>query len=117
MSKTKTTTTAAATTGWPVVAAAVVVSFVFDLSAPVENVLIARFTSSRRRGLAYGLRNGIAIVAGPLGVQLVAWLFDETTGFDALLLVLAALVLVILAAALLLPAEREAVAAQTGPSA
>ena len=104
-------------TGWPVVAAAVVVAFVFDISAPVENVLIARFTSSRRRGLAYGLRNGIAIVGGPLGVQLVAWLFDESAGFDLLLLVLAAMVLMILAAALLLPTERsEAAAAQTGSS-
>ena len=93
-------------TGWPVVLAAVAVAFVFDIAAPVENVLIARFTSSRRRGLAYGLRNGIAILAGPLGVQLVSWLFDETAGFDALLMVLAAMVLVILLAALLLPAER-----------
>ncbi len=104
-------------TGWPVVAAAVVVVFVFDIAAPVENILIARFTSSRRRGLAYGLRNGIAILAGPLGVQLVAWLFDEASGFDALLLVLAALALLVLFAALLLPAERPETAAQTGPPA
>lgn len=105
-------------TGWPVVAAAVVVIFVFDIAAPVENVLIARFTSSRRRGLAYGLRNGIAILAGPLGVQLVAWLFGEASGFDALLLVLAALALLVLIAALLLPSERRtAVAAEAGPPA
>jgi len=98
--------------GWPVVAAAVAIVFVFDLTAPVENVLIARFTSSRRRGLAYGLRNDIAIAAGPLGVQLVAWLFDDVTGFDPVLLVLAAMVLAILVAACLLPSDR----AQAAPA-
>ncbi len=92
--------------GWPVVAMAVVVIFVFDIAAPVENVLIARFTTSRRRGLAYGIRNGIAIAAGPLGVQMVAWLFDEKTGFDNLLLALAGLVVVTLAAAIMLPNAR-----------
>ena len=50
-------------------------------------------------------------------MQLVAWLFDEAAGFDALLLVLAALVLAILAAALLLPTERAEVAVtETGSS-
>lgn len=93
-------------TGWPVVAMAVIIVFVFDIAAPVENVLIARFISSRRRGLAYGVRNGIAIAAGPLGVQLVSWLFDEQAGFDNLLLALAGLVSVILLAALFLPSDR-----------
>ena len=97
---------ALAVSGWPVVAAAVVIVFVFDIAAPVENVLIARFTSSRRRGLAYGIRNGIAIAAGPLGVQLVSWMFDEATGFDPLLVVLAGFVLVILLAASFLPGDR-----------
>ncbi|WP_299623601.1 MFS transporter [Pelagibius sp.] len=91
--------------GWPVVAVAVVVIFVFDIAAPLESVLIARFTSSRRRGLAYGIRNGIAIAAGPLGVQLVSWLFDEAAGFDHLLLVLAGIVAVIALAAGLLPGD------------
>lgn len=92
--------------GWPVVIAAVAVVFVFDVAAPVENVLIARFTSAQRRGLAYGIRNGLAIVAAPLGVQLVALLFDETAGFGPLLLVLAGVAFVILLTALLLPKDR-----------
>lgn len=100
--------------GWPVVLAAIVVAFVFDIAAPVENVLIARFTSTRRRGLAYGLRNGIAIVAGPLGVQLVAWLFDPVTGFQTLLVVLAGMALGILLAGLLLPADRPAAVPAAG---
>lgn len=94
--------------GWPMLVAAVVVVFVFDIAAPVENVLIARYTPSHRRGLAYGLRHGIAIVAAPLGVQLVALLFDPAMGFSRLLQVLAAIVAVVLVAALLLPGERGA---------
>ena len=46
----------------------------------------------------------------------MSWLFDETAGFDALLMVLAAMVLVILLAALLLPSERP-VTAEVEPSA
>jgi len=92
--------------GWPVVIVAIAILCVFDVAAPVENVLIARFTTSRRRGLAYGIRNGIAIVAGPAGVQLVALLFDEATGFQSLFFVLAALVSVVFVVALFLPADR-----------
>lgn len=92
--------------GWPVVIVAIAILCVFDVAAPVENVLIARFTTSRRRGLAYGIRNGIAIVAGPVGVQLVALMFDESSGFEGLFYVLAGLVAVIFVAALFLPADR-----------
>lgn len=99
--------------GWPVVLAAFVVVFVFDGVSLVENVLIAKYTPSARRGLAYGVRNGIGIVAGPLGVQLVARLFDPTIGFTPLFQVLAVLALIMLIAALFLPAERRTVAAAT----
>lgn len=92
--------------GWPIVIAAFVVVFVFDSVSLVENVLIARYTPSARRGLAYGIRNGIGIVAGPLGVQLVARLFDPNAGFVPLFHVLAVIALVMLIAALFLPAER-----------
>jgi MFS family permease len=103
----------AATTiaGWPVVLAAIVVVWVFDIAAPVENVLIARYVPTRRRGLAYGVRHGIAIVAGPLGVQLVALLFDARRGFDHLLYALAAIAALMVFAALLLPGERRVPAA------
>lgn len=94
--------------GWPLLVVAVAIVVVFDIAAPVENVLIARFASSRRRGLAYGVRNGIAMIAAPLGVQMVGWLYDADGGFDGLFLALAVLVAVILGAALLLPSDRPA---------
>lgn len=98
-------TLATQVTGWPVVVAAIGVALVFDLAAPIENVLVARYAPEGRRGTAYGVRHGIAIVSAPLGVQLVSWLYDEVRGFDLVLLAMAALVLVILLATLLLPAE------------
>ena len=95
-----------AVAGWPVLIAATLVVFAFDIAAPVENVLIARFSPSHRRGLAYGIRNGIAIVAAPLGVQLVAWLYAPSQGFGDLLLVIGGLALLVLLAALGLPSDR-----------
>lgn len=102
--------------GWPVVVAAVLIALVFDIAAPVENILIARHTPQGQRGLAYGLRHGIAIVSAPLGVQLVSWTYDDSRGFGLLLLVMAAIVLVILLAALLLPSERTASTIHPNPA-
>jgi FSR family fosmidomycin resistance protein-like MFS transporter len=99
--------------GWVAVLSAVAISFAFDIAAPIETVLIARFTSSRRRGLAYGVRHGIGIAAAPLGVQLVAAQFSPSAGFQPLLASLCVITLVALLAALLLPRDK-ALAAATG---
>ena len=96
--------------GWPAVGTAAAIAFFFDVAAPVEGVLIARWTPGSRRGLAYGIRNGIGTVAAPLGVLLVSRLYSETNGFRLLFVVLAALVAVIFAAAVLLPADGSAAA-------
>lgn len=93
--------------GWPIVIAALAVVLVLDLSSLIENILIARYTPSAKRGLAYGIRNGIGIVAGPLGVLLVSKLFNPVAGFRDLLLVLMGLALVMLCAALFLPHGRQ----------
>lgn len=103
---------ASAVTGWPVLLAAALVVLAMDFAAPVESVLIARFSPNRRRGLAYGIRNGIAIVGAPLGVQLVALLYAPGEGFGRLFLALGGLALVVLLAALRLPSDRAAEAGQ-----
>jgi MFS family permease len=97
--------------GWAMLPAAVIIVFVFDVAAPVENVLIARYTPSRRRGLAYGIRNSLSTVAAPLGVQLVAWLFEPATGFAPLFYLLAGLAVLVMLVALALPTERRLTAA------
>jgi MFS family permease len=85
---------------------AVFIGFMFDFSAPVENLLLARYSSGKRRGLAFGLKFAMGFVAAPLGVNLVAWAYgDAAGGAPALFLTLAFLGLVMLAAAMALPRD------------
>jgi MFS family permease len=85
---------------------AVFIGFMFDFSAPVENLLLARYSSGKRRGLAFGLKFAMGFVAAPLGVNLVAWAYgDAAGGAPALFLTLAVLGLVMLAAAIALPRD------------
>lgn len=91
------------------VAAAVLIGLTFDLSAPVENLLLARYSSGRRRGLAFGMKFAIGFAAAPVGVNLVALSYAEGAGGAPLLFgVLAVLAVLMLAAALLLPREAPA---------
>ncbi|MCZ8279063.1 MAG: MFS transporter [Acetobacteraceae bacterium] len=94
---------------------AVVIGFMFDFAAPVENLLLARYSSGRRRGLAFGLKFAMGFVAAPLGVNLVAWAYgDAAGGAPALFLTLAVLGLVMLVTAMALPRDA---GARTAPRA
>ena len=94
---------------------AVVIGFMFDFAAPVENLLLARYSSGKRRGLAFGLKFAMGFVAAPLGVNLVAWAYgDAAGGAPALFLTLATLGLVMLVAAMALPRDA---GARTAPRA
>lgn len=88
---------------------AAIIGFTFDMSAPVENLLLARYSSGRRRGLAFGLKFAMGFAAAPIGVNLVAWTYAEgASGAPMLFAILAALTVAMLAAALLLPREEAA---------
>lgn len=88
------------------VLAVALIGFTFDMSAPVENLLLARYSSGRRRGLAFGMKFAIGFAAAPIGVNLVAWAYGEGAGGGpALFAILAGLTVLMLAAALLLPRE------------
>lgn len=88
---------------------AAIIGFTFDMSAPVENLLLARYSSGRRRGLAFGLKFAMGFAAAPIGVNLVAWTYAEgASGAPTLFAILAALTAAMLAAALLLPREEAA---------
>jgi hypothetical protein len=93
--------------GGPVaVIAAAIIGFTFDMSAPVENLLLARYSSGRRRGLAFGMKFAIGFAAAPVGVNMVAWAYGEAAGgAPVLFAILAAMTATMLAAALLLPRE------------
>lgn len=87
-----------------------VVASVFLISAnvgvlPAENVLIARYSPSRWRGLVFGLKFILYFGVGGLGVMLEGIIYDLTGGFFWLFTVLAGLALAGGVAAVLLPSE------------
>jgi len=92
--------------GWPVVAIAVVISFTLDLSGPAENILLARYSPQRRRGLIYGLKYVAGFAAAPLGVAMVAWSYRWYDGPPTLYFWLAGMGALMLFGALLLPNDR-----------
>jgi MFS family permease len=87
---------------------AMLIGLTFDMTAPVENLLLARYSSGRRRGLAFGLKFAIGFAAAPLGINLVSYAYGEGAGGAAFLFgILTLLAATMVLAALLLPAERD----------
>lgn len=91
--------------GTPIVAAAVAVVIASQTQIPAENMLLARYTPDRHRGLAFGAKFILSFGAGPLAVLLAAWSYENYGGFAPLYAVLALLGATAAAAGLLLPAE------------
>jgi MFS family permease len=84
----------------------------FNVGAlPAENGLVARYSPSRWRGLAFGMKFIFAFGVSGLGVQLEGRLYDLTGGFFWLFVVLSAIAMVGVLAAMLLPTERRQPAA------
>ncbi|HEY2418357.1 MAG TPA: MFS transporter [Steroidobacteraceae bacterium] len=100
----------AASHGWGMPAAAVLVVFTFESMAPVETMLLARYTPAARRGTVFGIRYGLSAIGTPAGVWLVARLYNGSTHFLYLLAALAIAAVLATAAALYLPADRVPVA-------
>ncbi|GAA4255964.1 MFS transporter [Azospirillum formosense] len=91
----------------PLVGAAALVVVASQVQIPAENLLLARYTPERHRGLAYGAKFILSFGAGPLAVQLVALVYERTGEFVMLYVTLSVLALVAFAAALLLPRDRD----------
>jgi sugar phosphate permease len=85
--------------------------FLFEGIAPIETVFVARFAPADRRGLFFGMRYAISVVGGPVGVWIVAALYDPEAHFAWLLSVLAAGAAVTALLALALPQDRPALMA------
>ncbi|MEQ1864864.1 MAG: MFS transporter [Micropepsaceae bacterium] len=104
---------AAALTGnWLILPLAIAAMFLFEAIAPIETVFVARYAPAASRGLFFGMRYAISVVGGPVGVWLVAALYDPNARFAPLLFVLAAGALAIAAVSVALPRDREVLAAQ-----
>jgi FSR family fosmidomycin resistance protein-like MFS transporter len=98
---------AAIFTGWSVTLAAIAVMFLFEWTAPIETMFVARYTPAQRRGLIFGIRYGLSAVGNPAGVWLIAALYSPAAGFFVLMATLAVLSLLSLGAAFFLPAGPE----------
>ena len=85
--------------------------FVGNGLLPGENLLLARYSPDRHRGLAYGAKFVLTFGAGPVAVQLVALAYGWQADFTMLLWLLAGVSVVALAAALVLPSARPSPAA------
>ena len=84
--------------------------FVFG-QIPINDAMIARYTSEEWRARAYAVRYVVSFTGSTLAVPLVAWVYRADGDFQLLYYVLAALALAIFVAALFFPAERQRSAA------
>lgn len=101
----------AAVSGLPIIAAAVMVVIASQTQVPAENMLLARYTPAKYRGVAFGAKFILSFGAGPLAVLLAAWSWDGYGGFAPLYVTLTALGLTAALAGLLLPGETAPAAA------
>ncbi len=92
----------------PLVGVAAMAVFVGNILLPSENLLLARYTPGRYRGLAYGMKFVLAFGVAPVAVQLVGTMYGLTDGFTELLWILAAFSAAAWFAATLLPSDRRA---------
>lgn len=99
----------------PLIGAATLVVIASQTQIPAENLLLARYTPEKHRGLAYGAKFILSFGAGPVAVQIVALVYERTGDFVMLYITLSALALVAFLAALLLPGDRPAAAAAVTP--
>lgn len=91
--------------------------FTNGLQIPAENLLLARYTPDKHRGLAYGAKFILSFGAAPLAVQLVALTYGWTSDFTLFFATLCGLGALAWAASLLLPADRATAADVHAPAA
>lgn len=74
---------------------------------PAENILLARFSPAKHRGLAFGAKYVLAFGMAPLAIWGAAEILETTGEYVELYYAMAALAVVALLAGLLLPGERK----------
>jgi FSR family fosmidomycin resistance protein-like MFS transporter len=100
---------AAGLAGGPLVAVAMLMVSINVGALPAEKGLVARYSPSNWRSLAFGLKFILAFGIRGFGVQMEGF-YDITGGFNSLFVVLATIAAVGFAAACLLPSERREMA-------
>lgn len=74
---------------------------------PAENILLARFSPAKHRGLAFGAKYVLAFGMAPLAIWAAADILEATGEYVQLYYAMAALAVVALLCGLLLPGERK----------
>ena len=87
----------------PLLVAATVAIFVGGGLLPAENLLLARYTPGRHRGLVFGLKFILAFGVAPIAVELVAYGYGLAGGFSMLPWMFGGIGLVAVLAAVTLP--------------
>jgi len=94
--------------GWALVAAAVAIMFFVFGQIPINDAMVARYTTDRWRARAYGLRY-VASFLGSAGAVTVVSSLHTQGGFAQVFLVLSGIAFTALIAAVLLPRVGDAV--------
>lgn len=89
----------------PLFAATMVIFSLMSLATPAENALLVRYTPGRWRATAFGAKFVLSLGVSSLGVPLVAFIYDRTSDFAWLFVVLGTLAATIVAAGIFLPRE------------
>jgi MFS family permease len=98
----------AASLGGPVLMVVVLIMVSGNVATfPPENSLIARYTPTQWRGVAYGMKFVFMFGFGGVGVMMEGVLYDLTGGFYWMFVLLAAIAVLACVAALGLPSERK----------
>lgn len=97
---------AASLAGPALVPAMAVAAALNTMAIPSESSLLARFSPSKHRSLAFGAKFVIALGIGPVAIMLVAWIEQATGGLTPLLILLGVFGGALALIALLLPADR-----------
>ena len=90
----------------PLLALAVLTVLLSSAALPAENMLLARYTPSRHRGLAFGVKYVLAFSIANPAILLAAWVEGGTGEFAQLYLIMAVVAAVAALAASLLPNRR-----------
>ena len=90
----------------PLVALAILTVVLSAIALPSENMLLARYTPTRHRGLAFGVKFVLAFAIANPAILLASWVEGRSGEFGELYVILAAVAAVAAVAAFCLPGRR-----------
>ena len=90
---------------WAMLAVAIAMMFFVFGQIPINDAMVARYTTEEWRARAYAVRYVVSFGGSALAVPLVAWMYRASGDFRLLYFTLAGLAFAVLAAAVFFPGE------------